>query len=287
METDGGSGVRIVPDTSVIIDGRISKKVRSGEYAGAYVFVPEAVVSELEAQANRGFEIGQKGLDELLELRTLSDEGAITLSFVGGQPSLEQVKLARSGGIDALIRAQAVELDAIFVTGDRVQAQVATSKGLKVEWVSPEKEEFGPLLIEDYFGDDTMSVHLKNKVVPMVKRGTIGDVKFVAIGDVPCTYNELKAISKELIERARADQDSFMEMSSKGASVLQIRNMRIAITNPPFSDDIEITAVRPIAAVSLDEYRLGDKLKERILAQRGILVAGPPGAGKSTFAAGV
>ena len=94
METDVDSGVRIVPDTSVIIDGRISEKVRSGEYAGAQVFVPEAVVSELEAQANRGFEIGQKGLDELLELRTLSDEGAITLSFVGEQPSLEQVKLA-------------------------------------------------------------------------------------------------------------------------------------------------------------------------------------------------
>ncbi|HJH28747.1 MAG TPA: PIN domain-containing protein [Methanosarcinaceae archaeon] len=287
METDSDSRVRIVPDTSVIIDGRISEKVRSGDYTGAQVFVPEAVVSELEAQANRGFEIGQKGLDELLELRTLSDEGEITLSFVGEQPSLEQVKLASSGGIDAMIRAQAVELDAVFVTGDRVQAQVATSKGLKVEWISPEKKEFGSLVIEDYFSDDTMSVHLKNKVVPMVKRGTIGDVKFVPIGDKPSTHNDLKAISRELIERARADSESFTEMSSKGASVLQIRNMRIAITNPPFSDDIEITAVRPIAAVSLDEYRLGDKLKERILAQRGILVAGPPGAGKSTFAAGV
>ena len=287
METDGDSGIRIVPDTSVIIDGRISEKVRSGDYTGAQVFVPEAVVSELEAQANRGFEIGQKGLDELLELRTLSDDGSITLSFVGEQPSLEQVKLARSGGIDAIIRAQAVDLDAVFVTGDRVQAQVATSKGLKVEWISPEKEEFGTLLIEDYFTDDTMSVHLKNKVVPMAKRGTIGDVRFVPIGDKPSTHNDLKAISRELVERARADSESFTEMSSKGASVLQIRNMRIAITNPPFSDDIEITAVRPIAAVSLDEYRLGDKLKERILAQRGILVAGPPGAGKSTFAAGV
>lgn len=287
METDGDSGFRIVPDTSVIIDGRISEKVRSGDYTGAQVFVPEAVVSELEAQANRGFEIGQKGLDELLELRTLSDDGSITLSFVGEQPSLEQVKLARSGGIDAIIRAQAVDLDAVFVTGDRVQAQVATSKGLKVEWISPEKEEFGTLLIEDYFTDDTMSVHLKNKVVPMAKRGTIGDVRFVPIGDKPSTHNDLKAISRELVERARADSESFTEMSSKGASVLQIRNMRIAITNPPFSDDIEITAVRPIAAVSLDEYRLGDKLKERILAQRGILVAGPPGAGKSTFAAGV
>ena len=44
---------RIVPDTSVIIDGRLSSRVRSGEFRGAEVVVPEAVVSELEAQANR------------------------------------------------------------------------------------------------------------------------------------------------------------------------------------------------------------------------------------------
>ncbi|MGP8330960.1 MAG: PINc/VapC family ATPase [Methanosarcinaceae archaeon] len=287
MEKMSNSEIRIVPDTSVIIDGYISEMVNRGKYTGAQVFIPEAVVSELEAQANRGFEIGQKGLDELLELRTLSDEGEITLSFVGERPGPEQVKLARSGNIDALIRIEAAKLDAVFVTGDRIQAQVATSKGLRVKLISPQGNNFGPLLIEDYFTDDTMSVHLKNKVMPMAKRGTIRNVKFVAIGDTPCTYNELKAISRELVERARADQESFIEMSSGGVSVLQIRNMRVAISNPPFSDDIEITAVRPIAAVSLDEYRLGDKLKERILAQRGILIAGPPGAGKSTFAAGV
>lgn len=287
MEKMSNSEIRIVPDTSVIIDGYISEIVSRGKYTGAQVFIPEAVVSELEAQANRGFEIGQKGLDELLELRTLSDEGKITLSFVGEQPGPEQVKLARSGNIDALIRAEAAKLNAVFITGDRIQAQVATSKGLRVELISPQEDKFGPLIIEDYFTNDTMSVHLKNKVMPMAKRGTIRNVKFVAIGDTPCTYNELKAISRELIERARADQESFIEMSSRGVSVLQIRNMRVAISNPPFSDDIEITAVRPIAAISLDDYRLGDKLKERILAQRGILIAGPPGAGKSTFAAGV
>jgi len=51
---------------------------------------------------------------------------------------------------------------------------------------------------------------------------------------------------------------------------------------------MEITAVRPIAVVSLDDYRMGQELKDRIVErQRGILVAGPPGAGKSTFAASI
>ncbi|MEM3146803.1 MAG: ATPase, T2SS/T4P/T4SS family, partial [Archaeoglobaceae archaeon] len=60
------------------------------------------------------------------------------------------------------------------------------------------------------------------------------------------------------------------------------------IAEKPFSDKMEITAVRPIAKVSIDEYGVSEELKRRIVErQRGILIAGPPGAGKSTFAASV
>ncbi|MDD4750060.1 MAG: PIN domain-containing protein, partial [Methanosarcinaceae archaeon] len=76
----------IVPDTSVVIDGRVSVKIKSGEFRGAEVVIPEAVVSELEAQANKGREIGYKGLDELSELRRLADKGEISLSFRGVEP---------------------------------------------------------------------------------------------------------------------------------------------------------------------------------------------------------
>jgi len=37
----------IVPDTSVVIDGRVSARVASGEFEGKRVVVPEAVVAEL------------------------------------------------------------------------------------------------------------------------------------------------------------------------------------------------------------------------------------------------
>jgi ATPase len=55
--------LRIIPDTSTVIDGRLSAKVKSGEFRGAEIVIPEAVVSELEAQANKGREIGFKGID--------------------------------------------------------------------------------------------------------------------------------------------------------------------------------------------------------------------------------
>ena len=77
-------------------------------------------------------------------------------------------------------------------------------------------------------------------------------------------------------------------MEKIGAAVIQLGPMRIAIAKPPFSDGLEITAVRPVAKVSFDSYRHSSMLKERLKeSQRGILIAGPPGSGKSTFAAGV
>ncbi|MEL4306130.1 PINc/VapC family ATPase [Methanococcoides sp. LMO-2] len=278
---------RVVPDTSVIIDGLVSEMIAEGGYEGVSIIIPEAMVAELESQANRGLEIGNKGLDELKQLQEMAKEGLIDISFIGERPTIEERKYAREGAVDAIIRSCAEEAGATFVTGDRVQYDVAVAKGMDVEYLPPRKAEFITLHIEDFFTDDTMSVHLKNKVVPMGKRGSIRNVEFVEIRDTPCTSGELKEITRELLERARADPESFIEMSLNGATVLQIRDMRIAISNPPFSDDVEITAVRPVASVKLDEYRLGDKLKERILGQRGILVSGPPGAGKSTFGAGV
>jgi ATPase len=64
--------------------------------------------------------------------------------------------------------------------------------------------------------------------------------------------------------------------------------MRIAIARPPFADGIEITAVRPIASLKLDDYKFAGELKSRLSeSARGIMIAGPPGSGKSTLAQSV
>ncbi|MGB8218140.1 MAG: PINc/VapC family ATPase [Candidatus Methanoperedens sp.] len=278
----------IVPDTSVIIDGRITAKLKAGEFKNARVIVPEALVSELEAQANRGKETGFKGLEELKELSDMAKNMEIRLEFTGKRPSLEQIKLASAGEIDSMIRAVAVENSAIFITSDRVQAEVARAKGLNVEYLMPLMEELKSLTIEDFFTDDTLSVHLKTNVIPMAKRGSVGNQKLVKIRDSECSEPELHAIIKEFIERAKRDPESHLEIEHEGVMVFQIGPMRIAVAQPPFSDGTEITAVRPIANVRLDDYRLSRELKARIIErQRGVLVAGPPGAGKSTFAASV
>ncbi|MFC7081398.1 PINc/VapC family ATPase [Halorussus caseinilyticus] len=282
--------MNVLPDTSVVIDGRVSERVEDGDFEGATVLVPEAVVAELEAQANSGAESGWDGLSELQRLADLADEGSIELEYVGERPDATEKGLASEGEIDALIRDLAAEHDAVFVTSDVVQSEVAQAKGVEVEYVSPrvEETEVGRLSIEDYFDDQTMSVHLKAGVEPMAKRGDVGDMHYQTIGEDPTDEEEVREIASEIIDGAKESNEGFIELDEPGMTIVQFRDYRIAIAEPPFADGWEITAVRPIVKTDMEDYEYADELKDRLLErQRGVLIAGSPGAGKSTFAQAV
>jgi ATPase len=277
--------MKLVPDTSVIIDGRITRKVSSGEFKGAMIIVPEAVISELEMQANQGKEIGFNGLEELRKLQHMAREGRISIEYAGNRPTLNQIRMAPGGEIDDMIRSIAVDNDAELVTSDKVQASVARAKGIRIMYLKPDVEELKRLDLMDYFTNDTMSVHLKADVVPMAKRGSIGRMTLVQAGQEKLTDKQLLKMAHEILERAKQDPDAFIEIEMNGATVVQLGTFRIAIATPPFSDGVEITAVRPVARLSLEDYKYSGTFKDRLIEKRrGILISGPPGAGKSTFA---
>ena len=278
----------LVPDTSVLIDGRITSMIKAGEYKGATIIVPEAVIAELEAQANNGREIGFSGLNELQSLCKMAEERTIELKFSGIRPTLEQVKLASGGEIDAMIRSIAIENSARFITSDSVQAEVARAKGLDVIYLKPQVSDFVPLGIDQFFDEHTIAVYLKERVSPSAKKGTINDMKLVKIRDQPVSEYELRNLAQEILERAKRDPDGFIEVEKRGITVVQIGSMRIAIARRPFSDGMEITAVRPIVDVTLDNYTKAEFIKKRIVSEkRGLIIAGAPGSGKTTLAQSV
>ena len=277
--------MKIVPDTSVVIDGRITSMIKTGEYKGATIIIPEAVVAELEAQANQGREIGFSGLTELQELFRMSEDTIIELQFSGERPSLDQVKLSSGGEIDALIRNVALLHDARFITSDLVQAEVAKAKGLDVTYLRPQIGDFSPLSIDQFFDEETIAITLKERAPPVAKIGKLGDTRLVTLRDAPMNEYELRSMAQELLERAKRDPDGFIELEKRGITVVQIGSLRISIARRPFSDGMEITAVRPLVDLSLDDYDMAPEIKKRILGnRRGVLIAGPPGAGKTTLA---
>jgi len=277
--------VRVVPDTSSVIHGKLTLLAEKGELDGAEVIIPEIVMGELQGQASHGKETGFLGLEEIKKLREMAEKRNIKVSFVGERPSYDDIMLAKSGRIDALIQDEAKRQKATLLTCDLPQALAAEAEGAEVRY-HESYERTTKTGLEGLLTEDTMSLHLKEGTIPMAKRGKPGHFKLVKIRDTAMTTEEMEALEKEVMDAARYEEESFFEFGERGASVLQIKNMRIAIVRPPFSDGLEITAVRPIAKLALDDYKLSEKLKERLSGQaEGILIAGPPGSGKSTFAA--
>ncbi len=274
-----------VLDTSVIVDGRITEEVRQGRFQGATFIVPEMTLAELEAQAENGQETGFAGLNELKQLQSLSWEGIIKLEYKGERPRGDVLRLHESGELDSLIRRLAEEDDATLLTSDRVQALVCEARGMPVLYFeSPAAHRLESLKIMRYFDETTMSVHLRARTRPKAKKGSPGDMKIVPLSTEPLTEKEIESMAREIVEAAEQHPEGFIEMDSGGSTVVQLKNLRIAIARPPFSDALEITVVRPVTRTHLSDYAYADLLKERLHQRhRGVLVSGAPGAGKSTF----
>ena len=142
--------------------------------------------------------------------------------------------------------------------------------------------------VESFFDADTMSVHLKSETVPKAKSGALGGVDYAPIDDEPTSPEQMEEWATEIESVAADSTDGFVELSEPGMTIIQLRDYRIAIARPPFSDGIEITAVKPVAKTTLDDYDAPAGLTERFTEQkRGVLIAGSPGAGKSTYAQAV
>jgi len=271
---------KIVPDTSILISKKLTELVDNGKLKKIKILIPEFVIGELQAQANKGKEIGFLGLEEIKELR----KRKIKIEFVGRKATIEEIKLAKKGRIDALIREVAKQYKATLYTRDLVQALVAEVFGTKVVYL-PSETESKELKFIPFLTKDTMSLHFKVNCIPLGKRGKPGNFKLEKLRKEKLSKKEFESLARSILTEARRENYGFVEFEEYGATVLQIKDMRIAITRPPFSNAEEITIVRPIVKLSIDDYKLSDKLKNRIKEKaEGILISGPPGSGKSTLA---
>ena len=279
------TGGKFVLDTSIIIDGEITKMVEAGRIEeGSQIIIPLAVLDELQSQASMNKEHGFVGLAEIKKMRDLFSSRNIELRFVGQRPDIDDIRLAKHGRIDAIIKDVAMQESATLITADYVQALVAEAQGIKALHIrAPTKTT--DLAFEKYFDDSTMSVHLKEGTLPMAKRGKPGEFQLVKTSEEKITSSQITSIIKEVSEASRVTGSGSIEISRSGATVIQYGNFRIAITRPPFSDGLEVTIVRPIVQLSLSDYDTSEKLMERLSGKaEGIIIAGPPGSGKSTLA---
>ena len=275
---------KIVIDTSVIVSGHITRQIESKSLQNVEIIIPVAGLDELQSQASQGKEQGFIGLEEIKKIQKLCLENNISVQFVGQRPSLDDIRLARHGRIDAIIKDVAKQNGAVLYTADYVQGLAAEAEGVVVNYQKSEKLTESLEFLR-FFDQTTMSVHLKDQNVPLAKRGKPGNFELVKIEDKLLDEDYLEAITTQILEASKIANAGTIEISKPGALVVQYGEYRIAVTHPPFSESYEITIVHPITKMSLDQYGMSQKLMNRFTeSAEGVLISGPPGSGKSTLA---
>ncbi|MGC8563445.1 MAG: ATPase, T2SS/T4P/T4SS family [Fervidicoccaceae archaeon] len=277
----GSGGSQYIADYSSLVQGIVSKLVQMGHIqSGATILIPSSILAVLEKEASEGKAVGMAGIVELKKLRELVDKGKISIEVVQVPKSFsydEETFLSHQ------VREIAIQRECILITGDRISADLAHSIGIKVLFYT--EKSLTSLKIEGFFDENTMSVHLVEDNFPMAKKGKPGSWVYERISDQTLTRNEMQNIFDEIIEAAKSREDSFVEIDRKGSTIVQLGSYRIVIARPPFSSKWMITAVRPIVKLKLEDYKLPEKLLERFRKRaEGILIAGAPGMGKTTFA---
>ena len=115
--------------------------------------------------------------------------------------------------------------------------------------------------------ETTSTVFLKADCPPRVKSGHISEIRLIELEEDPWNKGQVESLASELKEIVGDNQDRsdcFVEIERVGCTILQIGDLRVTCASPPFSDAWEITIVRPVARLSLDDYELNQDLIERL-----------------------
>ena len=273
-----------IPDYAAVVEGAVSRLVEEGVVSGR-IIVHRSILQLLELFALKGRGVAFAGLKELKRLGELHGRGLVTLEITGEKLRIrgDEAEEALIMEANSAVRELAMSLGSVVLTGDAVIYDLCRSLGLQALYVS-RREEKG-LLFERYFDEETMSVHLKEGSYVVAKKGKPGDWRYLRLSEERLSREFVERVASEVIEEARRRSDAFIEIDRLGSTIVQLGEYRIIIVRPPLSDGWELTIVRPVKRLKLEEYNLPTELIKRFHERaEGILIAGAPGMGKTTFA---
>jgi ATPase len=149
--------------------------------------------------------------------------------------------------------------------------------------------------LDSFFDEQTMSAHIKAGQDIRVKKWAPGGwvlettpQQFSAAQIRDLVQKIRSSAQADISEQINPDEPIFAEIQRTYSEVFQCGRYRIVYTKPPVSGADELTIVRPVKQLSLDAYDLDEHLITLITnPHNGILIAGAPGEGKSTFAQAV
>ena len=262
---------KVIPDTSVLINGALLRLIEAGEIRDCELIIPLAAVDELQAQASKGRDIGLRGLEEIKRIREVSGEKGIRIRFSGERPSLDDIRLARSGRIDALIRDVARAEGGVLYTSDYVQALVAEAEGIPVRYIEPYQRPEEPAY-KSYLRPDVVNLYLRDGERPYAEVLRDGRLEVVMLNDESCSEELLNEVLEEVMAVARVKEDADIIMLRPETVVLEMDDYRIKVAKPPLSDKMEAMIQRSILRLVPESDVIEPIIRECSSGRRGVLV---------------
>jgi ATPase len=262
---------KIIPDTSVLINGALSRLIEAGEIRDCELIIPLAAVDELQAQASKGRDIGLRGLEEIKRIREISGDRNIQIRFSGERPSLDDIRLARSGRMDALIRDAARAEGGVLYTSDYVQALVAEAEGIPVKYIEPYRRPEEPAY-RRYLGPDVVNLYLRDGMRPYAEVLKDGRLEAVVLDDEPCGEELLNEVLEEVMAVARVRENVDIVVLRPEAVILEMGDYRIRVVKPPLSDRMEAMIQRSILQLIPESAVAEPIIRECASGRRGVLV---------------
>ena len=139
-------------------------------------------------------------------------------------------------------------------------------------------------VLDKYFDDNTMSIHIK-EWNPFLKKNWWPDGRNPVLSKDVMTKDMVSKLIDDIFKEIETRDDAILEINRQMSKVIQLWPYRIVVVYPPLSDGLEITAVKPIKKLSLDDYDLWQDVLDLFKnSAKWILVSGAPGSWKTTFA---
>jgi ATPase len=118
-----------------------------------------------------------------------------------------------------------------------------------------------------------MSLHIKEGRPILRKKGMPGNWQ-PEIDTKSFNKEEMKKFIDDIYQEIESRDDGFMEIDRKLSKVLQLGPYRIVIVYPPLSDGLEMTIVKPIKKLTMDDYKLEKDVFDLLRTEaKGILIS--------------
>uniref|UniRef100_A0A7C4NQ66 ATPase n=1 Tax=Ignisphaera aggregans TaxID=334771 RepID=A0A7C4NQ66_9CREN len=269
-----------IPDTTVVIERTLSKIIKDGLIRGKIV-IPKEYLTFFESRTSQGSALGLLCLQEISEVVDLARkrEDIDVMILDSGH---REAYVNDLSDLDNIARETAKKLGGKLLTHNSVQKMICSI--MDVDVILLPRSADRELPFEKYFDNLTLSLHIKEGAPILAKKGKPGSWSLTIIDDRPQPREIVELLVEEIIKRAKAGE-GIIEIEGRGIMLLQLGDYRIIIVAPPIGTGYEVTITRPIVRLKLEDYNLPPKVLKRLEEKaEGILIAGAPGMGKTTFA---